>query len=251
MEATGASLAFESRQMNTKKVGLAAGAVATLGVALVGGNAIADVASSKGSDGAATAAYGYTAPDGDGGHGFGGRGGHDHTRVTGAELTRVKDAVKAEDPDVTVETVQQDPDGSYDVFGTKGGAPVMLEVSADLATVTERSGGPGRGFGDGDGGPGSADTPVTGAELTKVTSAVEKNDSAVTVQSVRKDPDGSYDVSGTKGGAPVMLEVSKDLKTITENAGGGHRGGSGGPGVPDAEGAQPSAPSSQTGFLQS
>ncbi len=56
---------------------------------------------------------------------------------------------------------------------------------------------------------------------------------------------------GTKGGAPVMLEVSKDLKTITENAGGGHVGGSGGPGVPDAEGAEPSAPSSQTGFLQS
>ncbi len=97
--------------MNTKKAGLAADAAVALGVALVGGNAIADVASSKGSDGAATAAYGCTAPDGGDGHGFGGRGGHDHTRVTGAELTRVKDAVKAEDPDVTVETVQRDRTG--------------------------------------------------------------------------------------------------------------------------------------------
>ncbi|MGZ4751244.1 MAG: hypothetical protein ACXVYU_09235, partial [Oryzihumus sp.] len=31
-------------------------------------------------------------------------------------------------------------------------------------------------------------------------------------------PDGSYDVFGTTSGSPVMLEVSKDLKTITANA---------------------------------
>ena len=36
----------------------------------------------------------------------------------------------------------------------------------------------------------------------------------MTVQRVQKDPDGSYDVMGTKDGNPVMLEVSKDLKTI-------------------------------------
>src|SRR3954452_20963247 len=69
------------------------------------------------------------------------------------------------------------------------------------------------------------DTPVTGAELSKVTAAVKANDSSVTVTSVRRDPDGSYDVFGTKAGADVMLEVSKDLKTITT---GGHGGGHGG-----------------------
>jgi 3-oxoacyl-ACP reductase-like protein len=66
------------------------------------------------------------------------------------------------------------------------------------------------------------DTPVTGTELTKVTAAVKAKDSAVAVTSVRMDPDGSYDVFGTKSGANVMLEVSKDLKSITTNAGGQH-----------------------------
>ena len=37
------------------------------------------------------------------------------------------------------------------------------------------------------------------------------------MESVRKDPDGSYDVLGTKDGSPVMFDVSADLKTITEN----------------------------------
>jgi hypothetical protein len=41
---------------------------------------------------------------------------------------------------------------------------------------------------------GSADTPVTGSEAAKVTAAVKAKDSSVTVTSVRKDPDGSYDV---------------------------------------------------------
>jgi hypothetical protein len=34
---------------------------------------------------------------------------------------------------------------------------------------------------------------------------------------VRKDPDGSYDVVGTKGGANVMFDVSADLATVTAN----------------------------------
>ena len=67
------------------------------------------------------------------------------------------------------------------------------------------------------------DTPVTGTALAKVTAAVKANDSAVTVTTVRMDPDGSYDVFGTKAGANVMLEVSKDLKTITAG-GAGHNG---------------------------
>ncbi len=162
--------------------------------------------------------------------------------MTGSTLTKVTAAVKAKDSAVTVKQVMKDPDGSYDVMGTKAGKPVMLEVSKDLATVTERTGGPG-GPG-GRGGPGGpSDTPVTGSELTKVTAAVKAKDSAVTVQHVRKDPDGSYDVMGTKAGKPVMLEVSKDLATVTEHTGppgGGMRGGPG-PG-PGKGGPPPAAP---------
>ena len=41
---------------------------------------------------------------------------------------------------------------------------------------------------------------------------------------VQKDEDGSYDVFGTKAGNPIGFEVSKDLKTVTEQPGWG-RGG--------------------------
>ncbi|MFI7601932.1 hypothetical protein [Actinoplanes sp. NPDC049681] len=68
---------------------------------------------------------------------------------------------------------------------------------------------------------GSADAPVTGDEATKVTSAVTAKDSRVTVTGVRKDPDGSYDVFGTKAGARVMYDVSADLTAITEGGGPG------------------------------
>ena len=151
---------------------------------------------------------------------------HQHTPVTGAELTKVTAAVKAKDSAVTVTSVQKDPDGSYDVNGTKAGAQVRFDVSADLKTITA-SNGAGRG---GHGGGGGAHTPVTGAELTKVTAAVKAKDSAVAVTSVQKDADGSYDVNGTKAGAQVRFDVSADLKTITASNGGG-RGGHGGGGA--------------------
>ena len=141
-------------------------------------------------------------------------GGHAHTPVTGDELARVTAAVKAKDSSVTVTVVQKDPDGSYDVDGTKAGAPVRLEVTADLKTITASTDG-GRGPG------GHTHTPVTGDELAKVTAAVKAKDSSVTVTVVQKDPDGSYDVDGTKAGAPVRLEVSADLKTISASTGGG------------------------------
>ena len=161
----------------------------------------------------------------------GGVGGHAHTPVTGSELAKVTAAVKAKDSAVTVTSVVKDPDGSYDVLGTKAGAQVRLEASADLKTVGAATpGGPGRG---GPGGPGGghAHTPVTGTELAKVTAAVKAKDSAVTVTSVQKDPDGSYDVLGTKAGADVRLEASADLKTIGAATPGGP-GGRGGPGGP-------------------
>jgi hypothetical protein len=69
------------------------------------------------------------------------------------------------------------------------------------------------------GGPNeSSDTPVTGDELAKVTAAVKAKDSSVTVTSVRKDPDGSYDVFGSTSGSQVMYDVSADLGTITQNS---------------------------------
>lgn len=69
------------------------------------------------------------------------------------------------------------------------------------------------------GGGGSQDTPVTGDEAQKVIDAVKAKDSAATIDTVRKDPDGTYDALGTKNGTPVMYDVSTDLHTITENAG--------------------------------
>ena len=162
-----------------------------------------------------------------------GRGGHEHTTVTGAERTEVVDAVEAEHPDVTVVEVLQDPDGSYDVIGTQDGAPVMVEVSEDLETIELRTGGM-RGPG-GMGGPGGMHehTPVTGAERTRVVDAVEAELPDVTVVTVVKDEDGSYDVMATQDGAPVLVEVSADLETVelrTDLRGpGGHGFGHHGP----------------------
>ena len=119
-----------------------------------------------------------------------------------------------------------------------GGAIVFGGAAlANAATGTSASSTADAAPGYREGGPGgSADTPVTGAELAKVTAAVKAKDSAVTVSSVRKDPDGSYDVFGTRSGAQVMFEVSADLNTISQNTGGPGAGGSphSGPGGPTA-----------------
>ena len=207
---------------------ITAAAVAAAGVLVAGVTAVSN-ASTTGQ----VATTGYSMP----GYQGGGMGGHTHTTVTGTELDKVKAAVKAKDSAVTVQNVRKDPDGSYDVMGTKNGSPVMLEVSKDLKAIETRTGGPGGHLGGGMGG--HTHTAVTGTELDKVKAAVKAKDSAVTVQNVRKDPDGSYDVMGTKNGSPVMLEVSKDLKTIETRT-----GGPGGPmGGPSGSGEQQQAPS--------
>jgi hypothetical protein len=77
-----------------------------------------------------------------------GSGGHAHTPVTGDELAEVTAVVKAEDSAVTVTAVQKDPDGTYDVDATKAGAQVRFDVSADLKTITARTGGKGAGVPD-------------------------------------------------------------------------------------------------------
>ncbi|WP_052462509.1 hypothetical protein [Nigerium massiliense] len=68
------------------------------------------------------------------------RGGHSHTDATAAETAKVKEAVKAKDAAITVERVRKDADGSFDARGTKNGDRVMVEVSADYATVTVHPG---------------------------------------------------------------------------------------------------------------
>ena len=156
--------------MSVKKIGTVAAAVAA-GVGLVlGGAALANAATTSlpGAVRAATSGSTDGQPDGrtdgQGGRGKGG-GMHAHTPVTGDEATKVGAAVKAKDSAVTVTTVRKDPDGSYDVLGTKAGQPVFFEVSKDLKTVTERTGGPGghgRGSDDGRGGP-SGSTPAPSA----------------------------------------------------------------------------------------
>lgn len=98
-----------------------------------------------------------------------GKGRHEHTTVTGTEADKVKAAVTAKFAGVTVERVLKDPDGSYDVMGTKSGNRVGYEVSKDLKTVTERTGAPGRdgkGAGNGDGrghGMGSGESGQSGS----------------------------------------------------------------------------------------
>ncbi|GAA1750925.1 hypothetical protein [Nostocoides vanveenii] len=219
--------------MASKRANLTAVTVGAAGLLLAGGGAIAYAASSDSTPNTtSTSAPSGSTSGSEGGttgkQDFRGSGGHAHTPVTGAELTKVTDAIKAKDSAVTVAGVQKDEDGSYDAFGTKAGAPVRVQVSADLKTITVETG-----LGRGPGGMGGgAHTPVTGAELTKVTDAIKAKDSAVTVAGVQKDEDGSYDAFGTKAGAPVRVQVSADLKTITVETGlgrgpggmGGHHG---------------------------
>ncbi|MCU1599782.1 MAG: hypothetical protein JWO22_491 [Frankiales bacterium] len=152
------------------------------------------------------------------------KGASSDTAVTGTTADQVKAAVKAKYSTVTITTVRKDPDGSYDALGTDAsGNSVFYDVSADLKTVTAGAGGGHRGGGGG----ASKDTAVTGTEATDVKAAVKAKYSTVTITTVRKDADGSYDALGTDAsGNSVFYDVSKDLKTVTANAGGrGHGSG--------------------------
>ncbi|MBC9956848.1 hypothetical protein [Yimella sp. cx-51] len=225
---------------------LAAVSLAAIGAVGVGGAAAANAAGGTSSTSSATNSTstqdGQTGKDGKDG-----KGGHEHAAVTGTEATNVKNAVTAKYSGITITEVRKDPDGTYDVLATKSGNRVMYEVSKDLKTISERTGGGPRGDHGGRGGKGGpggkghhAHTAVTGTEATNVKNAVTAKYSGITVTEVRKDPDGSYDVLATKSGNRVMYEVSKDLKTISERTGGGPRGDKG----PDAP--APNASSSAT-----
>ncbi len=195
-----------------KKSSLVAAAIGVAGALAIGGQSLAQAATTTPLATTSSATTATSAAAGTPAAKFA------DTPVTGTAADKASAAVTAKDSAVTVMSVRKDPDGSYDVLGTKAGAYVMFDVSADFATVTQSTRG-GRG---GHGGGGARDTPVTGTEGSKASAAVTAKDSTVTVTSVRKDPDGSYDVLGTKAGANVMYDVSADLKTITLNT---HTGG--------------------------
>ncbi len=205
--------------MKTNKIGVAAASLAAFGAIVAGGAAMANAADTTPSTSASSSAAANSGTSTDTT-----KTGPQHTAATTAETAKVTAAVKAKDSTVTVTSVEKDADGSYDVHGTRAGAQVTFDVTTDLATITERTGGPGGGHGGGMGG--TQDTPVTGAAADKVIAAVKAKYAAVTVTSVRMDPDGSYDALGTKAGAPVMVQVSKDLSTIEVQTGGpgGDRG---------------------------
>jgi hypothetical protein len=108
-----------------KRIVLAGCGVVAAGVVVLGGSAIADAATPTPSASSSTPA--------DSGKG----GGSNDAAVTGSELAKVTAAMTAKDSSVTVTSVRKDPDGSYDVLGTKAGANVMYDVSADLSTFTQ------------------------------------------------------------------------------------------------------------------
>lgn len=191
----------------TKKLGIGAAAVAAAAAITFGGVAISNANAADNNQPTATAGAGDASRP-------------RHTEVTGDEAAKVSAAVSAKDSAVTVNKVFRHEDGSYDVVGTKDGARVHGEVSADLATVSLHAGGPRIGKGP----MGHNHTEVTGDEAAKVSAAVTAKDSAVTVETVLKDDDGSYDVIGSKAGAPIAFEVSADLATVTERTGGPGRG---------------------------
>lgn len=230
---------------NGRKIAAGVGAVSTLavsGAALASSQTVGASSTPSSPPSSSPSSSSTQAQQGNDAHGPRGMRGLDDKAVTGVAATNVKNAVKAKDASITVKGVRQAPDGSYRAFGTKADKRVMVEVSKDLKTVTVRTGmGPG-GHG-GPGGPGEhgrhghhRGTEVTGTALTDVKNAVKAKDSSVTVEKVFKESDGTYHVFGTKSGAHVRVDVSKDLKTVTVKA--GKPGGPGGHDGPRHDGAQ-------------
>jgi len=152
--------------MSRKNIGLVAASVAAAAAIGLGGAALANAADDTGTSTSAAVAGNASADapsDAPSDAPVNGRDGSalgqqsQDTPVTGDEAAKVSAAVTAQDSTVTVESVRKDPDGSYDVLGTKDGQKVMFDVSADLATVSQAQGGPGGGGGRGPGPGGAGD----------------------------------------------------------------------------------------------
>ena len=147
--------------MHADKIALtAAAALATLGI-VVGG---ASLANAEAGTSSSTSSSSTAAPSG-APSGAAGQASQD-TAVTGDELAKVTAAMTAEDSSVTVTEVRKDPDGSYDVLGTKDGSPVFYDVSADLTTFTTNTMQPPTGSGDAPTGQPPTDAPTATAAAT-------------------------------------------------------------------------------------
>ena len=153
--------------MNRTKLGLAAAAIAVLASTAVGSAALA--AKGGGSDQRGTQTSSSTSgtfgtgsakgtPDGQ----HPGMG--DHTAVTGDALSKLTAALKAKG--YVLQQAMSDADGSYDVAATKNGTNVMLDVSKDLATITERQVPPAGTQQGGPGAPQQAPGSSTGGQPT-------------------------------------------------------------------------------------
>ena len=143
--------------------------------AVIGGGAIGAAAiPAMADDGSGTSSSSTTAPDGysagySAGYGTpGGQGGPHQANgkteevLTGDTATKVEAAVKAAQPDATIERMETDADGAtYEAHITKADgtrATVLLDANFTVTETQEGMGGPG---GGGHGGPG--DTATDGA----------------------------------------------------------------------------------------
>ncbi len=130
------------------------------------------------------------------------------------------------------------PSSSATAGGTDGSATATApegQAPADGGTGQTGRGGPGGG---------SQDTPVTGDKLAEVEAAVKDEDPSITIEEVRMDPDGSYDVLGTSGGEKVFYDVSADLTKI--DLAEGPAGGGGQPPAGGSSGSTAAASSDGT-----
>ena len=105
-----------------------------------------------------------------------------------------------------------------------GGAAAANAATTGSGQATTGYGYAAQGYGDaGRGGQRAPHehTAATADQTAKVKAAVTAKDSTITVTTVRKDPDGSFDALGTKAGQQVRVDVGYDHPAHGE--GGSHR----------------------------
>jgi uncharacterized membrane protein YkoI len=139
--------------------------------AVIGGGAVGAAAiPAMAADGTGTSSSNTTAADGYGGGygapgGAGGQGGPHQANgkteevLTGDTATKVEAAVKAAQPDATIERMETDADGAtYEAHITKAdGTRATVLLDANFAVTGTQEGGPGGPGGGGHGGPNDGD----------------------------------------------------------------------------------------------
>lgn len=133
--------------MQRKTLAAAAASLVAVGALAVAGASLANAETTPTPSATASSGTG-SAESGDSGTKGDRHGGGQHTPVTGDEADKVIAAVEAKDSAATITSVRKDADGSYDALGTKDGNPVKYDVSTDLETITEHTGGGPGGRGD-------------------------------------------------------------------------------------------------------